>query len=49
MGTHAAAHHDAHHEEHHDTGRMTTLGFWIYLMTDCILFASSSQPTQCCL
>ena len=40
MGTHAAAHHDAHHEEHHDTGRMTTLGFWIYLMTDCILFAS---------
>jgi cytochrome o ubiquinol oxidase subunit III len=27
-------------EEHHDAGAMTTLGFWIYLMSDCILFAS---------
>lgn len=40
MSTHAAAHHDAHHDEHHDTGRNTVFGFWIYLMTDCILFAS---------
>jgi cytochrome o ubiquinol oxidase subunit 3 len=40
MSTSATAHHDAHHDEHHDTGRNTTLGFWIYLMTDCILFAS---------
>lgn len=28
------------HEEHHDDGSMTTLGFWIYLMSDCILFAA---------
>jgi len=31
--------HDAHHE-HHDTGSNTLFGFWMYLMTDCILFAS---------
>jgi cytochrome o ubiquinol oxidase subunit 3 len=28
------------HDEHHDDGSMTTLGFWIYLMSDCIVFAS---------
>jgi cytochrome o ubiquinol oxidase subunit 3 len=28
------------HEEHHDTASITTLGFWIYLMSDCILFAA---------
>ncbi len=27
-------------EEHHDTASITTLGFWIYLMSDCILFAA---------
>jgi len=27
------------HEEHHDDSKVT-LGFWIYLMSDCILFAS---------
>jgi cytochrome o ubiquinol oxidase subunit 3 len=27
-------------EEHHDDGSITTLGFWIYLMSDCILFAA---------
>ncbi|MFQ3186596.1 cytochrome o ubiquinol oxidase subunit III [Marinomonas primoryensis] len=34
--------HDAHaeHEEHHDTGKDTIFGFWLYLMTDCLLFAS---------
>lgn len=31
--------HDAHHE-HHDSGSTTLFGFWMYLMTDCILFAS---------
>ena len=33
---------DTHDEEevHHDTGATTTLGFWIYLMSDCILFAA---------
>ncbi|ODR85335.1 cytochrome o ubiquinol oxidase subunit III [Shewanella xiamenensis] len=30
----------AHAEEHHDTGGNTLFGFWLYLMTDCILFAS---------
>ncbi|MBW8734951.1 MAG: cytochrome o ubiquinol oxidase subunit III [Asticcacaulis sp.] len=33
--------HDAHHAgDHHDEGPKVTLGFWIYLMSDCILFAS---------
>ncbi len=32
--------HDAHHEEHHDGKENALFGFWIYLMTDCILFAS---------
>ncbi len=32
--------HDAHDEEHHDTGSTTVLGFWIYLMSDCVLFAA---------
>ncbi|MTJ80058.1 MAG: cytochrome o ubiquinol oxidase subunit III [Telmatospirillum sp.] len=27
-------------EDHHDDGSTTTLGFWIYLMSDCILFAA---------
>ncbi len=33
--------HDAHDEHHHhDTSKTTLFGFWIYLMTDCLLFAS---------
>ena len=36
--THANAH--AHeHEHHHDAGSNKVFGFWIYLMSDCILFA----------
>ncbi|WP_088562933.1 cytochrome o ubiquinol oxidase subunit III [Arboricoccus pini] len=35
----AADTHDS-QEEHHDSGSTTTLGFWIYLMSDCILFAA---------
>jgi len=31
------AHHDAHHE--HDNESVTVFGFWIYIMTDCILFS----------
>jgi cytochrome o ubiquinol oxidase subunit 3 len=27
--------------EHHDSGSQTVLGFWFYLMTDCILFATA--------
>lgn len=38
-GLHAAHEVDA-HGEHHDTGGNTIFGFWLYLMTDCILFAS---------
>lgn len=33
-----AAHHAEH--EHHDTGSNAVFGFWIYLMSDCILFAT---------
>ena len=29
----------AHADGHHDTQSKVTLGFWIYLMSDCILFA----------
>lgn len=32
--------HDLEEEAHHDDGSMTTLGFWIYLMSDCILFSA---------
>jgi len=32
--------HEHGHDDHHDAGGMTVFGFWIYLMTDCILFAS---------
>ncbi|MCF6775966.1 cytochrome o ubiquinol oxidase subunit III [Thiotrichales bacterium 19X7-9] len=34
--------HDGHidHHEHHDTGGNTVFGFWIYIMSDCILFSS---------
>src|SRR5579875_4149461 len=27
-------------EEHHPEGGSTMLGFWIYLMSDCLIFAS---------
>ena len=36
----AGGHVGAHDEHHHDDGSKTTLGFWIYLMSDCILFAA---------
>ncbi|KEA64648.1 Cytochrome O ubiquinol oxidase subunit III [Marinobacterium lacunae] len=29
-----------HEEAHHDSGGNTLFGFWLYLMTDCLLFAS---------
>ena len=31
--------HDAAHAEHHDAGEMTQFGFWLYLMSDCLVFA----------
>ncbi|GKX56557.1 cytochrome o ubiquinol oxidase subunit III [Leminorella grimontii] len=33
------AHAHEHEHEHHDSGAKTVFGFWIYLMSDCILFA----------
>ncbi|VVE30381.1 cytochrome o ubiquinol oxidase subunit III [Pandoraea terrigena] len=36
-GAHAEAH--AHDHAHHDTGGNTIFGFWVYLMTDLVLFA----------
>ncbi|CAJ92773.1 cytochrome o ubiquinol oxidase subunit III [Cupriavidus necator] len=34
---HEAAHDAAHH--HHEAGAHTPLGFWLYLMSDCLIFA----------
>ncbi|WP_115718688.1 cytochrome o ubiquinol oxidase subunit III [Gallaecimonas mangrovi] len=31
---------DAHDHGHHDAGALKVFGFWIYIMTDCILFAT---------
>ncbi|KDM92236.1 cytochrome o ubiquinol oxidase subunit III [Photobacterium galatheae] len=39
MHTNAVDHHE-HDEHHHDIGETKQLGFWIYLMSDCILFAT---------
>ncbi|OHX13856.1 cytochrome o ubiquinol oxidase subunit III [Chromobacterium sphagni] len=42
MTTYVEQAHDAHDDhEHHDSGSQTVLGFWFYLMTDCILFATA--------
>jgi len=35
----AHAHEHAHDHAHHDTSGNTVFGFWVYLMSDCILFA----------
>lgn len=43
MATDTLIHSNAHaveHEHHHDSGAKTVFGFWIYLMSDCILFAA---------
>src|SRR3990167_8969559 len=29
-----------HHEHHHDTDSMDVFGFWLYILSDCILFGS---------
>ena len=34
----AGGHHD-HAHEHHDDGSKTVVGFWMYLMGDCLIFA----------
>ncbi|RLM27759.1 cytochrome o ubiquinol oxidase subunit III [Brenneria alni] len=42
MSTETLTNHSAAHAEHghHDAGATKVFGFWIYLMSDCILFAS---------
>ncbi|WP_027797073.1 cytochrome o ubiquinol oxidase subunit III [Paraburkholderia acidipaludis] len=38
---HAAIHHSGHaHGHDHDSTPKTTFGFWIYLMSDCLIFAT---------
>lgn len=37
--THSCAIHDDGHHDHHDAGANTVYGFWVYLMSDCIVFA----------
>jgi cytochrome o ubiquinol oxidase subunit III len=37
---HAATHHAHGHGHEHDSTTKTTLGFWIYLMSDCLIFAT---------
>lgn len=32
--------HDYHDHDHHDTAGDTVFGFWVYIMSDCILFAT---------
>ncbi|OWY39087.1 cytochrome o ubiquinol oxidase subunit III [Xenophilus sp. AP218F] len=42
MSTYVNQAHGAHDDhEHHDGDSQTVLGFWFYLMTDCILFATA--------
>ncbi|WNW13626.1 cytochrome o ubiquinol oxidase subunit III [Pseudomonas sp. DTU_2021_1001937_2_SI_NGA_ILE_001] len=36
----AHGHDHGHDDHHHDSGEMKVYGFWLYLMTDCVLFAS---------
>ncbi|RZT42661.1 cytochrome o ubiquinol oxidase subunit III [Cupriavidus agavae] len=36
---HAHSHDESHDHAHHDTSENTVFGFWLYLMSDCILFA----------
>ena len=38
MASDTHAHHDGHHDDHHGDGG-TLLGFWLYLMSDCLVFA----------
>ncbi|TFE19850.1 cytochrome o ubiquinol oxidase subunit III [Cohnella luojiensis] len=35
-----ARHDEHHHEEHHDLEGLRMMGFWIFLITDCILFGT---------
>ncbi|MBD2871617.1 cytochrome o ubiquinol oxidase subunit III [Paenibacillus arenilitoris] len=39
-GGHGAGHAGGHHEEHHDQESLKTFGFWLFLITDVILFGT---------
>lgn len=39
MSTNTAISHDDHHD-HHDTADTTLFGFWVYIMSDCLLFST---------
>lgn len=39
MSTDNAIHHDDHHD-HHDAADTTLFGFWVYIMSDCLLFST---------
>lgn len=39
MSTDTLTHSKAHDHGHHDAGPNKVFGFWIYLMSDCILFS----------
>ncbi|MGU3574220.1 cytochrome o ubiquinol oxidase subunit III [Brucellaceae bacterium C25G] len=41
LDNHSASDHDSEfaHEDHHDAGSTTLVGFWIYLMSDVVLFS----------
>lgn len=40
MSTHISHAHDAHHDHHEEeVSKKVTFGFWIYIMSDCILFS----------
>jgi len=36
---HGSGAHAGHHDEHHDDGSKTVIGFWIYLMSDLLIFS----------
>ncbi|MBS3903951.1 MAG: cytochrome c oxidase subunit 3 [Simkania sp.] len=40
MAEHIVSPHSHHHDDSHITSSKTIFGFWLYLMTDCILFAT---------
>lgn len=37
---HHDTHHDDHHDDHHDTGGLVIFGFWVYILSDCLLFGT---------
>lgn len=39
MTTQTLSAHDDHHDGHHNTDAMDVFGFWVYILSDCILFS----------